>query len=144
MKDSGPPDRQAPPGTRDDEERIARIWRMILGRIGLRAGNRTVRAGAPGWHNLRSGVLCKVLHEQGGMFSCLLQLAPGAVVPAGRSAAEQEWLVLQGSLRIGNVLVAAGDYHVDFSGTLHDALRTDSGALVFRRGPPLPMLSCPA
>lgn len=144
MTEFRPPGNQGPPQrTRGDQDAIARIWRTILGRISVRAGSRTVRAGAPGWQHLRAGVLCKVLHEQGGMFSYLLQLSPGAFVPAGRSSAEEEWVVLQGSLRIGEVVIDAGDYHIDFRGTAHGALGTESGALVFLRGPPLPLLTCP-
>ena len=144
MTEFKPPSQPRPPHrTRGDDEAIARIWRTIHRRIAVGAGGRTVRAGDPGWQHLRTGVLCKVLHEQGGMFSYLLQLSPGACVPAGRSSGEEEWVVLQGSLRIGEVVIDAGDYHVDLRGTVHGALCSDCGALVFLRAAPLPMLTCP-
>jgi quercetin dioxygenase-like cupin family protein len=120
-----------------DRDLIRRTRRRVLERIALDsvAQHLTVRAGPEDWQPFLPGVRCKVLNEHANAVSYLLQIEPGAVLPAHRHSQDEECLVLQGQLRIGDQLViGAGDYHLGRAGVLHAAATTDTGALVFLRG----------
>ena len=130
--------RAAPRGAPDDQ-RIGRIRRAMLERIAHASTGQhlTVRAGSRGWQPFLEGVRIKLLHEQGDApaVSYLLQLAPGAVVPSHRHPIDEECLVLEGELRIGDTLVLqSGDYHCARAGYLHAPTVAPDGALVFLRG----------
>jgi quercetin dioxygenase-like cupin family protein len=120
-----------------DDGLIQRVRRKVLDRIAhdVVAQHLTVRRGAEGWQSLLPGIRCKVLYEQAGALSYLLELAPGAVLPAHRHAQDEECLVLRGQLRIGDQLVVEeGDFHVGRAGVLHAPISSDTGALLFLRG----------
>lgn len=138
MQDS-PPERAEPAAATDtaDAALIARVRRTVLHRIALASTQQhlTVRAGPDGWQALLDGVECKVLHEAGDVLSYLLRLAPGAVIPGHRHPIDEECIVLEGELRIGEQLVLhAGDYHVGRADVLHAPISTPTGALIFLRG----------
>ena len=96
----------------------------------------SVQADQGQWQAFASGVRIKVLHEHAcGSLSYLLQLAPGASLPAHRHPQDEECVVLQGTLRVGShVQVDAGGWHLAHAGALHATLHTDTGALVYLRG----------
>lgn len=95
----------------------------------------THQAGEPGWQSFGEGVELKVLHEvEGGVMSYLLRLAPGAMLPPHRHPVDEECVVLEGEVQIGALRVGAGGYHLGRQDVLHDALRSDTGALIFLRG----------
>ena len=87
-----------------------------------------------GWQPFGAGVSIKVLHEDGGVMSYLLRLAPGAALPAHRHPVDEECVVLEGEVQIGALRVGAGGFHLGRRDVLHDSLRSDGGALVFLRG----------
>lgn len=87
------------------------------------------------WQPLLPGVTLKVLHEHEGIMSYLLRLAPGASLPPHRHPADEECVVLEGSVRVGRHLrIDAGGYHLAHRGALHARLHTDTGATLFLRG----------
>lgn len=95
----------------------------------------TVAAGAAGWQPYGDGVQIKVLHENQGILSYLLKLAPGARIEAHRHPVDEECVVLQGVLRVGNqVEVGPGGYHLARAGSLHAGISTETGATIFLRG----------
>lgn len=95
----------------------------------------TIGADQGEWQPLASGVSIKVLHERDGIMSYLLRLAPGASLPAHRHPADEECVVLEGTVRVGTqVEVHAGGYHLAHQGALHAHLHTDTGATLFLRG----------
>jgi quercetin dioxygenase-like cupin family protein len=95
----------------------------------------TVRAEEGAWQPFLDGVQIKVLHESEGSMSYLLKLAPGASLPAHRHRADEECLVLEGSLRVGSrIEVGAGGYHLAHRGALHAGLHAPGGAVIFLRG----------
>lgn len=122
----------APPGLVD------RVRQRLMTRIAQDCTPRhlTVQANDDSWHPFRPGVERKVLHvSDDGIVSCLLRLAPGAVVPAHRHPVDEECVVLQGSLRIGSDLVLrAGSFHMGRQHVAHAAITSDDGALIFVRG----------
>ena len=115
---------------------IARVRAKVFRAIAddARPGHATVRAGAGSWEPLGDGVERKVLHRTGDALSCLLRLAPGALVPGHAHPIDEECLVLEGTLRIGSGLVLkAGDFHVGRKGLAHEDASTETGTVVFLR-----------
>jgi quercetin dioxygenase-like cupin family protein len=93
----------------------------------------TVRSDAGTWMNLLPHVQVKVLHTDGRWNSILLRMAPGSSLPAHFHEDDEECVVMEGEVYIGEVRVKAGDYHLAPSGSRHGELRSDTGALLFLR-----------
>lgn len=95
----------------------------------------TIAADQGEWQAFAEGVRIKVLHEQDGVLSYLLRLAPGARLPAHRHPVDEECVVLEGTLRIGTrIEVGPGGFHLAHRGALHAGLSSDGGATIFLRG----------
>jgi anti-sigma factor ChrR (cupin superfamily) len=75
-----------------------------------------------------------VLHHDGDTLSYLLRLEAGAALPAHRHPQDEECLVLEGEMHIGELVVPTGGYHLGRKGVLHDRLTSPAGALIFLRG----------
>jgi anti-sigma factor ChrR (cupin superfamily) len=93
----------------------------------------TVRSDAGTWMNLLPHVQVKVLHTDGRYNSILLRMEPGSALPAHFHEDDEECVVMEGEVSIGDVRVKAGDYHLALSGSRHGELRSDTGALLFLR-----------
>jgi quercetin dioxygenase-like cupin family protein len=110
----------------------------VKARVAARAaggGSRfvTVHAGEGTWIEIAPGVRSKLLHDDGAMRSFLLRLEPGARLPAHGHAAEEACVVLEGSARLGEVEVRAGDFHLALAGSVHGEVSSAAGALLFLR-----------
>ena len=121
----------------------ARVKHRVLRRIAVESTPRhlTLAAGAEGadgvvgvWQPFAPGVTMKVLHEAGDTLSYLLRLQPGASLPPHRHPQDEECLVLEGEMHIGELVIGAGGYHLGRRGVLHDQLSSPGGALIFLRG----------
>jgi quercetin dioxygenase-like cupin family protein len=86
-----------------------------------------------GWVELLPKAHAKLLFTDGTAESYMIRLEPGAWAPAHEHPADEECLVLEGTLWQGDVFLKAGDFHVARPGMKHGELRTDTGALVFIR-----------
>ena len=86
-----------------------------------------------GWVELLPKAHAKLLFSDGSAESYMIRLEPGAWAPAHEHPADEECLVLEGTLWQGDVFLQAGDFHVARPGMKHGELRTDTGALVFIR-----------
>jgi quercetin dioxygenase-like cupin family protein len=120
-------------------ERQARLGQQLMARIAQDSttAQLTVPMAGPNsdWQRFLPGIERKVLHEKNGVMSYLLRLAAGAVLPAHHHPIDEECVVLQGDLRVGQTLVLhAGDFHLAHEGLPHDSISTDTGALIFLRG----------
>jgi len=95
----------------------------------------TIDADEGEWQPFLPGVRIKVLREQAGVLSYLLDLAPGASLPPHRHRLDEECVVVQGRIRVGtHHTVEGGGYHLAHAGALHAPVHTDTGALIFLRG----------
>ncbi|HEY8878519.1 MAG TPA: cupin domain-containing protein [Roseateles sp.] len=112
------------------------IRRRLLERVAdTEDSHLTVPAGAAGWQPFGDGVQIKVLHENAGILSYLLKLAPGARLEAHRHPADEECIVLEGVLRVGSQIeVGPGGFHLARAGSLHASISTATGATIFLRG----------
>jgi hypothetical protein len=115
----------------------ARIRDRILERIVDREpeGTSTLRADEGAWVDYLPGIRRKVLRVDEALdsVSALYRLAPGARLPRHAHTQVEECLMLEGELRIGDIRVKAGDWHVAEPGSAHPELITDAGALFFLR-----------
>ena len=114
----------------------ARIKHRLMERIAQsESGHLTVHAAADTWQRFNRGVEIKVLHEDAGIMSYLLRLAPGAAIDAHRHGIDEECVVLEGTVQIGESLVVhAGGFHLAHKDTLHARITTVDGATIFLRG----------
>jgi quercetin dioxygenase-like cupin family protein len=112
------------------------IRRRLMERVAdADASHLTIGADEGRWQPFLDGVAIKVLHEQAGVLSYLLRLAPGATLPPHRHPQDEECLVLEGRLRVGSMVeIGPGGYHLAHGGALHATIRSETGATVFLRG----------
>ena len=124
-----------------DEALLARVKTRVLEALAQESQVpfTTARAADGGWETVAPGVERRVLADTAGQPS-LWRVAPGGRVPGHVHDVDEECLVLEGSVRIGEDLVlSAGDYHVARRGSTHPTVWSDTGALVYLRGAP----ACP-
>ena len=94
-----------------------------------------IPADADTWKPFLPGVSIKVLHRHADMMSYLLRMAPGSVIPAHRHPHEEECVVLEGSIHIGDVRLTAGGFLLVHEGVLHgDLIAEAEGATLYLRG----------
>ncbi|HSW06388.1 cupin domain-containing protein [Aquabacterium sp.] len=122
--------------TQGDALSMARVKRRVLARVAedQRGQHLTVRAADGQWQPFGPGLSLKVLHECEGIMSYLIRLAPGASLPAHRHPIDEECVVLEGALRIGELEVGAGGFHLGRQDKLHMPIVSEKGALIFLRG----------
>jgi anti-sigma factor ChrR (cupin superfamily) len=114
----------------------ARIKRQLLRRVAADSTDRhfTLDQGGPPWRPFGKGVAIKMLNQAGGVASYLLRLEAGASVAPHRHPVDEECVVLQGEVRIGDLRIGAGGFHLGRQGVLHDRLSSPDGAVIFLRG----------
>ncbi len=121
----------APP----DAARFARIRERIVDRVRRdRQRFLTVRTSDGTWLAIAPGVAVKHLQDDGTMQSFLLRLDAGARLPAhDHPICDEHCIVVEGSVRLGDVEVSRGDYHVAYAGSSHGELVSDRGAILYLR-----------
>lgn len=95
----------------------------------------TLRAGARDWQRVTPRVELRVLFVDpvARTRSLLARLAPGGEIPPHAHGVAEECLVLEGDLRIGDLELGPGDYHLAPVGTRHPSITTRGGAVVYLR-----------
>jgi anti-sigma factor ChrR (cupin superfamily) len=93
-----------------------------------------ISADSGGWHRFLPGIERKVLQEHAGVMSYLLKFAPGAVLPAHRHPHDEECVVLEGRLRIGDLVLGPGGFHAVRQDVLDADSTTDDGCVIYLRG----------
>ena len=128
---------QAPAGPLDVAA-VDRVRSRLMQSIAAESTARhvSVPAGESGWHRFLPGIERKVLHERRGSMSYLLKFAPGAVLPSHRHPMDEECVVLEGKLRIGDLVLATGSFHLAHEGLPHDEITSEEGAVIYLRGAP--------
>src|SRR6185369_13971787 len=115
---------------------LARVRTKLMQAIAAEGsqGHLTVDAEGGHWRNFLPGIDRKVLHEHEGVMSYLLRFAPGAVLPAHHHPIDEECVVLEGTLHIGELLLGAGAFHLARRGLPHGNITSDEGAVIYLRG----------
>lgn len=120
----------------DAADRLA-VRKRLLKRVRMDKDwlrTRTVHFAEGRWEPLLPKVQIKVLRRDETSMSYLLQLEPGGVIPPHFHPMEEECVVLQGELTIGDLVVGAGDYHVAPKDMLHVPIRARTRSILFLRG----------
>ena len=94
----------------------------------------TEPAQASPWEPLSEGVEIKVLRGVGGVMSTLARIASGAQVVDHGHILDEECLMLQGDLFLGDILLRPDDYQVAPAGCKHVNSMSDTGALFYFHG----------
>ena len=96
----------------------------------------TVRPTDGEWERFSPRIKMKVLRRQpdGGSMSYLLKLEPAAFLVPHKHAIDEECVVLEGEVTIGDERVGPGSYHLAPRGLVHQPIRSEHGATLFVRG----------
>lgn len=125
---------EADPGQALDALDAATIRERVFKRIRAAQGLTTIHANEGEWMPFSPKVSIKVLRRDGETQSYLLRLEAGAVVLPHVHGHDEECMVLEGEVRIGDLVVRQGAYHLAPRGVAHEPIRSDAGALLFLRG----------
>jgi quercetin dioxygenase-like cupin family protein len=95
----------------------------------------TIRVATMPWRPVCPGVWTKLMKSDptAQMQVALFRVDPGGVVPAHSHHREEEWLVLQGEVMLGDHCVGQGDFHFAQVGSRHPDLTAPTGALLMVR-----------
>lgn len=113
----------------------AHWWRLAQDRA------RLVRHGRRRWSEVSAGVEALALWGDREVVSMLVRFAPGASVPDHHHALDEDCLVLDGEMFLGDILLRAGDYQLAPAGGGHWGETSDVGVLFFFHGALDPILS---
>ncbi|MCX7068074.1 MAG: cupin domain-containing protein [Methylococcales bacterium] len=86
------------------------------------------------WIELLEGVFKKDLWSDENWVSRIYRLEPGALVPGHSHLLDEECMMLQGEVFLGDILLRAGEYQLAPAGSLHGDVYSDVGATLFVRG----------
>jgi anti-sigma factor ChrR (cupin superfamily) len=106
------------------------------------SGSVVVKAGSGDWIALMPGVCIKALRFDAiaGTHTSLWRLEPGAVLPEHDHHAEEECLVVAGSVDWSGATYVEGDYLLARPGLRHTEMRSTNGATLLLRGELTPCL----
>jgi hypothetical protein len=115
---------------------LARVRTRVMDAIRAEQSDayRTVRAREGDWEAIAPGVERKTLWATPTTRSCMVRMAPGSSVGSHLHPMDEECVVLEGSLCIGDLELKAGDFHVGRGGSTHELTTSATGALVYLRG----------
>ena len=122
-----------------EPERAALLRQRVLDKVKEAADNEpmpysTIHAQEGPWISVAPLVDMKVLRQDGDSASFLLRVQPGGQLPDHVHLEEEECLVLEGSLLLGEgIMLRAGDYHRAPKGSPHGVASTNTGVLLFLR-----------
>jgi quercetin dioxygenase-like cupin family protein len=112
----------------------ARWWELAC------ASSAWVDPGRRRWHASAEGVDVLPLRGDADVVSMLVRFAPGAAVADHTHALDEDCLVLQGEMFLGDILLRAGDYQLAPAGGTHFGETSDVGVLFFFHGALDPVL----
>ena len=117
-------------------ERDAMLAR-IMARAGQDppAGTFTIRSADMHWVTVGPGVEVKVLRmdEERNDQTVLIRMQPGASVVGHRHTQQEECLILEGEVTVGDYRLFQGDMHVALPGAVHAPILAPHGALLMIR-----------
>jgi len=94
----------------------------------------TSRETPDAWEDFAPLVKRRVLWQQGPVAAMLWLASPGATVPQHHHGHDEECLMLRGDLFQDDYLLREGDYQLAPSGSSHETVNTDTGALIYAHG----------
>jgi quercetin dioxygenase-like cupin family protein len=122
------------PPPQQQEALRSRLMERVAFSTAQHAGLMTVRQKDGDWRTLKAGVRVKHLWTGPAGNSVLIELAPGAALPAHRHNWVEEGIVLRGGLQMDGLDMGPFDYHISPTGSRHSLIRSRQGALAYLRG----------
>lgn len=124
---------------RDDQAQLpamdaATIRDRLQKRVRATRSLTTIQPGEGVWAPFSPKVSIKILRRGVDTQSYLLKLEPGAVLLPHVHGQDEECMVLEGEVRIGDLLVRQGAYHLAPREVAHEPIRSEHGAVLFLRG----------
>lgn len=116
-----------------------RLMAKIRGAEAIPPGMEVLRGGAGKWiESGYQGIQFQLLHRdtQANLVTQLVRMSAGAVYPGHHHKMDEQCYVLEGSIKLDNMHLSAGDYGRANANTDHDILTTDTGCTVL-------LISCP-
>ena len=102
-------------------------------------GMAILRGGAGAWRESGfPGIQFQLLHhdKQANLITQLVRMSAGAVYPGHHHKMDEQCYVLEGSIKLDNVVLRTGDYALANAQTDHHRLTTDTGCTVL-------LINCP-
>ena len=104
----------------------ATMRERLLQRIRASAALTTIQPEEGEWSRFSPKISIKVLRRDVGTQSYLLRLEPGAVLLPHVHDQDEECMVLEGEVRIGDLVVRQGAYHVAPAGVVHEPIVSET------------------
>ncbi len=102
------------------------------------AGFSTLRSTDGEWVKVMPGAQFKVLHDDGnglgGLLSYLIKLDAGFEMQGHGHPFDEECLMLEGDLTLGDITLNKGDFHYAAAGVTHGHVSSKKGCMAFIRG----------
>jgi quercetin dioxygenase-like cupin family protein len=114
----------------------ARLRETILARThATTQSGTTIRGESVAWRALWPHVWVRHLRHDAttGMHMFVFRLEAGGVIPGHAHSKEEECLVLEGSIRVDDTDLCAGDLQITPAGSSHGDITTSTGALLMVR-----------
>ena len=86
------------------------------------------------WIEVQKGLFQKDLWTDGIVVSRFFRLEPGTTIAGHYHSLDEECMILNGELFLGDILLQGGDYQLAPAGTEHLDIFSDTGALLYVRG----------
>jgi mannose-6-phosphate isomerase-like protein (cupin superfamily) len=86
------------------------------------------------WENFAPGIRRRLLWQAGDVCSYIARAQVGAAVPAHGHHHDEECLMLDGDLFVGDILLRAGEFQLAPAGLAHGLVQAASDCLVYLRG----------
>lgn len=125
------------------DDSIARMRNRIMQKVRQEkacesADFNTVRHGDDGWIEALPGGHVKILKGDisapKSLLSYLVRLEPGFTMTGHTHPFDEETLMLEGDLMLGDLQLSAGDFHFAAAGATHGNVSTRQGCLAYMRG----------
>ena len=97
-------------------------------------GTQMSREAPEQWEDYAPQIKRRLLWQSGPLAAMLWLAEPGASVPQHRHGHDEECLMLRGELFQDDCLLREGDYQLAPSGSAHQTVTTDTGALIYAHG----------
>lgn len=86
------------------------------------------------WEDYAPGIRRRVLWQADGAVAYIAKAITGAAVPSHGHHRDEESLMLDGDLFLGDVLIREGDFQLAPAGLVHDTVQAGSDCMVYIRG----------
>jgi anti-sigma factor ChrR (cupin superfamily) len=113
-------------------DKSRQVWKQWQAAPSQGAPVHVVYAREGGWQPVSAGVAAKQLYVdvRQDSVTMLVRMEPGSTYPSHRHGSPEQCLVLEGDLRVGDLVLHAGDFQCAAQDSIHDITRTVEGCLL--------------